>query len=322
MIEKSLFFVSILSSILGFSLPETKFDYAIYKLEQKNINSVVASEIDNYLPELVRMPEVYKNAPDAGIRANNYILADLESAKILLKKGENTRVPIASTTKIMTAIVTLENYELDDVVTISAEAAYQAGADAFLRVGEEITVYELLHCLLIKSGNDSAYALAEYLNDSDEVGINKFVDKMNEKASELNMTNTKYMDPAGLDVSGYSTAHDLFLVTREALKNNLFQNIVSLEQYVARNVDNTIFHELKNSNRLVGEYKYDGAFGVKTGYMPEAGHCLVSVASRDGHILIGVVLHTYLDTVTASADESVRLLDWGFENIDWHKKDA
>ncbi len=318
MIEKSLFLVSIISSVLGFSFAEDRFDDAVYNLEQRDDRGVVASGIDAYLPELIRTPEVKKSAPSANIRANNYLLADLESGKVMLKKGDKTEVPIASTTKIMTALVVLDEYALDEVVTVSADAAYQVGADAFLRVGEKMSVSELLHCLLIKSGNDSAYALAEHANNADDVGISKFISLMNEKAVELGMTDTKYEDPAGLDVTGYSTAYDLFTLTSEALKSKIFRKIVGTEKYVAKNTEKSIYHELKNSNRLVGEYNYIGAIGVKTGYMPEAGHCLVSAASREGNTLVGVVLHTYLDTVTASADESVRLLDWGFRNIDWH----
>jgi len=318
MIEKSLFLVSIISSIFGFSVAEERIDDAVYRLEYRGDNNVVASALDEYLPEIIKTPEININAPNANIRANNFLLADMESGKVMLKKSDKMRVPIASITKIMTALVVLDEYNLSDIVTVSADATYQIGADAFLRVGEKMSVYEMLHCLLIKSGNDSAYALAEHANEGDNSGIDRFVSLMNKKATELGMDDTKYKDPAGLDVSGYSTAYDLLVLTREALKNKTFRNIVRIKKYVAKSADSTTYHELKNSNRLIGEYNYMGAIGIKTGYMPEAGHCLVSAATREGHTLIGIVLHTYLDTVTASADESVRLLDWGFNNINWH----
>jgi D-alanyl-D-alanine carboxypeptidase (penicillin-binding protein 5/6) len=215
----------------------------------------------------------------------------------------------------MTALLVLENYKLDEIVNVSETASNQIGADVFLRTGEKITVSELLHCLLIKSGNDAAYALAEHMSNNQ--GIEQFLMAMNKKASELGMTNTFYKDPAGLDVSGYSTAKDLFTLTRIALKNDTFSKITSLSKYVAKNIDGTIYHQLDNSNRLVNEYKYIGAIGVKTGYMPEAGHCLVSAVEREGHTLIGIILSTYADTPSASADESRKLQDWGWSNIKW-----
>ncbi len=318
MIEKSLFLISVIGSFFGFNTIENKFDDAIYKTEIGNSNEVLAISIDQFLPEIIRSPEVKRNAFKANIYAKNYLLADLDSGKFFVKNDETERVPIASTTKIMTALVVLDEYKLDDVVSISSAAAYQVGADSFLRVGEELSVFELMHCLLIKSGNDAAYALAEHANTSEDIGIDRFVSMMNEKAVELGMENTTYQDPAGLDTTGFSTASDLFMLTKEAMKDKLFRKIVSTDKYVAKNIDSSIFHQLENSNRLIGEYNYPGATGVKTGYMPEAGHCLVSSASRNGHSLVGIVLYTFADTVTASADESVKLLNWGFENIDWH----
>jgi D-alanyl-D-alanine carboxypeptidase (penicillin-binding protein 5/6) len=265
----------------------------------------------------VARPTVQRNAPKPDVSAYHYILADMDSGADLASKDIYTQVPIASTTKIMTAIVVLKNYNLNDVVTVTSEAANQIGSDAHLRVGERITVLNLLYCLLIPSGNDAAYALAEHMSQ-DNSTPSDFIKKMNETAKELGMKDTDYKDPAGLDVNGYSSAYDLFLATKSALKFPEFKEIVGTQEYTATNTDKTVFHALKNSNRLVGEYQYPGAIGVKTGYVPEAGHCLVSAAKRDGHTLIGVVLHTYADTATASADESRKLLDWGFSNTKWY----
>ncbi|MFA7243718.1 MAG: D-alanyl-D-alanine carboxypeptidase family protein [Patescibacteria group bacterium] len=308
--------MSIFFNLIGFSPIVFKLDNAIYKDENGSKNTAAASMIDLSLPEVVIRPQVSKNAPNPNINANHYLLADMDSGTIFTSYDSNTRVPIASTTKIMTAIVVLENYKLDDIVTITPEAAYQIGADAYLQVGEKISVDDLLHCLLIKSGNDSAYALAQHMS-KDNSSTADFVSKMNETAARLGMKNTNYLDPAGLDVAGYSSAYDLFLATKYAMRFEKFREIVNTQEYTATNIDNSIYHELKNSNRLVGEYQYPGAIGVKTGYMPEAGHCLVSAAKRDGHTLIGIVLHTYADTAPASADESRKLLDWGFTNIKW-----
>ncbi len=318
MIEKSLFLISVIGSLFGFNAVENKFDDAIYQTQVGSYEHVVASNLERFLPDVTKTPEVRKNAPKANIYARNYLLADIDSGKVFLGKNEQEPVPIASTTKIMTALVVLENYNLDQTVSVSSTAAHQVGADAYLRVGEEMSVSELLYCLLIKSGNDAAYALATHINHGSDEGIEKFVLLMNQKAEKLGMKNTRYEDPAGLDTSGYSTAYDLLLLSREVMKNNLFKKIVSTDKYVAKNIDNSIHHQMDNSNRLVGEYNYLGANGIKTGYMPEAGHCLVSSVERDNHTLVGVVLYTTLDTATASADESRKLLDWGFANIDWY----
>lgn len=318
MIIKSLIAASIIFNFIGLSSLADKFDRAVVKDWAGGGRVVSASSIEEIaLPEIVPMPRIKTNAPKASANARHYLLADLETGKILAKNAHKDEVPIASTTKIMTATVALENYELDNVVTISEKAAYQIGADSYLRVGEQITVENLLNCLLIKSGNDAAYALAEHMNETGEFGIDKFVDKMNGKAKELGMENSEYHDPAGLDVTGHSSAYDLFLITRAALKYDKFREIIKKEHFAAHNIDSTIWHSLDQSNRLVADYHYPGAIGVKTGYMPEAGHCLVGAAIRNGHTLVSIVLSTYADTPSASADESKRLLDWGFSNIVW-----
>lgn len=338
MIVKSLIVLSIVLNFVGAHGVATKFDDAVIRDMAGSKKTVSASADNIKLPEILPRPLIKNDSPKLNINAKYYYLADEESGAMIAGSNYKVRVPIASTTKIMSAIVVLENYNLDEVVTVSTTASTQVGADAFLRPNEEITVLNLLHCMLIKSGNDSAYALAEHMNtkvNSKEIdsagvidgsdiydtntlkGVTAFVDKMNAKAKELGMVDTHYEDPAGLDVTGYSSAYDLYVATKYAMKNEVFREIVAKQSYVAKNVDNTIYHELKNSNRLVAEYQYQGALGVKTGYMPEAGHCLVGAASRNGHTFISVILNTYLDTPSASADESLKLLNWGFENVYW-----
>lgn len=316
MLSKLLLLLTISLNTIGLSSGSTKLDQSIIQKEANTENFAVAS-VDLSLPEIIEPPKVNAFAPKAIAYANNYILIDPESATVFASKGMNEKVPIASTTKIMTAVIVLENYKLDDIVTISNEAAYQVGADAHFRVGEKITVLSLLKALLIKSANGAAYAIAEYMNTDTEKGITKFVDAMNAKASELGMANTRFKDPAGLDVIGYSSAYDLAIVTKFALKNEIFAEIVKTKESTVTDVTGTIWHQLENSNRLVGEWEYPGAIGVKTGYMPEAGHCLVGAATRNGHTLYAIVLKTNADTATASAEESRRLLDWGWQYIDW-----
>ncbi len=317
MIEKSLIILSLLFSTLGVQGYVDKYDQAIAKIETGNTSKVIASTSIEQIgfPELLPVPHVAPFSIHPEILSKHYYLADLDSGNVILRSNDKDRVPIASTTKIMTAALALDTYKLDDVVTVSSVASNQIGADTFLRPNEKITVGELLYCLLIKSGNDAAYALAEHMSGGN--GIDKFVEAMNKKAKELGMDNTNYKDPAGLDVSGYSSAEDLFIITKYAMRHELFTQITSTVKYVATNIDQNIYHQLDNSNRLVADYQYQGAIGIKTGYMPEAGHCLVSAVKRDGHTLIGVVLSTFADTPSASADESKKLQDWGWSNITW-----
>lgn len=317
MITKSILILSIITNIIGINILSDRFDDALYKIEGGNYSNVIASSQNLPLPYISKKPTIEKMSERPDIKANAYLLADMDSGTVLLRSNIKDKVPIASTTKIMTAVIALEYYKLDDLVTVSGAATSQAGADVFLRTGEKITVRELLYCLLIKSGNDSAYALAEHYNTDLDMGIDKFVNLMNQKSKELGMKSTNYLDPAGLDVAGYSTAYDLFLLTKYAMKNQVFRQIVATKEYTAKSSDGEIRHQLVNSNRLVNEYNYSGAIGVKTGYIPEAGHCLVSAVRQNGYILIGVVLKTYLDTATASADESKKLFDWSESNIKW-----
>lgn len=312
MIHSILIIASILFSTLGLQGVASNIDKNL--ISDKSANAVASPESYLALPQIKPRPKISPLVKNPNIYAESYILVDEESGVTLASKDEQERIPIASTTKVMTATIVLENYDLDDIVTISSDAANQVGADAYLRTGEEITVLNLLKCMLIKSANGAAYALAEHMNGASEEGTAKFVKKMNDKAKTLGMLNTEYHDPAGLDVTGWSSAEDLSIITKYAMKKDLFAEIVKTEKTTVKDVSGQIYHLLENSNRLVGEWKYSGALGVKTGYMPEAGHCLVGAAKRDGHTLISVVLHTNADTATASAEESKKLLDWGFEN--------
>lgn len=307
---KILIIASLLTNLFGLNISS--------QLVNNRISSVIKADAfekkpiySSGLPKISLLPEKINEKATALIYAKNYVLIEEESNEILLAKNENINVPIASTTKIATAVVILENYNLDQVIEISAKAALQIGSDTGLIQGEKISVRNLLYCLLIKSGNDAAYALAENYSG----GFDQFIEKMNQKASDLKMENTLYLDPAGLNPEGYSTAYDLSIITRYALQNKLFAEIVATPEITVDNFGGTRHHDLKNSNRLVNDYNYEGAIGVKTGYLPEAGHCLVGAAERHGHRLIAVILNTNADTVTASALEAQKLLDFGFNSF-------
>lgn len=315
---KPLIALSVIFNLIGFSLSSTKTDQKLADFySNENSSKVMAS--DQLIPiSILPLASVRSGSPKVNILAKDFVLMDGDSGVTLNSKNPDTRVPIASTTKIMSAVVAISNYQMDDVVTVPLKATQQTPTLVNLRSGEKITVSELLHCLLIKSGNDSAYALGSFMDSTGGDNTAHFVDKMNEKAKELGMYDTHYLDPAGLSDDGYSTAHDLGIITRYALMNPLFREIVTTQNYVATNTTKTIFHQLENSNRLVTTYQYPGAIGVKTGFTDAASHCLVAAATRDNHTLIAVVLGTYANTANASADEARKLLDWGFANVVWN----
>lgn len=318
MIAKFLLVLSIFFNTFGMSAKSLDLDRQILSSRSGN-ESVAAASFNSAisLPDIKVPPRVSMNAADPNIYARNYLLLDSESNTYLSKQKENDKVPIASTTKIMTAVIVLENYKLDDIVTISSTAARQVGLDYTTTTNEQLTVGNLLKVLLIISSNRAAYALAEHINVGEETGVNKFVGLMNAKALTLGMNSTEYHDPAGLDTTGWSTASDLAIITKYALRDPVFAEIVRTAQTTVSSVSGRISHDLKNSNRLVSEWNYSGILGVKTGYMPEASHCLVAAAERDGHTLIAIIIYTFNDTPTASAEEARKLLDWGWRNVRW-----
>jgi len=277
--------------------------------------------IDLVLPEIksiqtVGIPTRKKDSENIKINAKNYILIHEESNYPLVEKDSHVRVPIASTTKIMTAIVALENYKLDDAVNVSQNAALQIGSDAYLKSNEKLTVKSLLYALLINSGNDAAMALAEHMSG----GKDEFVKKMNDKVKYLSLNDTEFKDPAGLDDSAYSSAFDLAIITLYALRNPDFKEIIKTQEYTIVSLDGKLAHSLKTSNRLIkpdSPLYMQSAIGVKTGFTPDAGHCLVSAANKNGESLVGVVLNTLESTNDASAKESNKLLNWGYKSFEF-----
>lgn len=289
-----------------------------FKLDNsKKVSGAKSDEIlsPTILPAIV--PTKKTNISDPNIAAKAVYLIDTASFYPMYAKEEDQKVPIASTTKMATALVVLENHKdkLQDIVTINTKMISVEGSDIQLLPGEKITVENLLNGLLIMSGNDTAYALADYFR-----GRDAFVKEMNSKVREIGATNTEYQDPAGLDDKGYSTAKDLALIGSYALRNKQFSEIVKTPEKTINSVDGRITHELKNSNRMLRQeeaYFYPYTIGIKTGFTNEAGHVLVSCAEKDGHKILAVVLNTNENTLTASAEESKKLLEWGFNNFTW-----
>jgi D-alanyl-D-alanine carboxypeptidase (penicillin-binding protein 5/6) len=237
------------------------------------------------------------------------VLGDLDTGRILWGTQAKERRPIASITKIMTALIVIQRTDPSDVVTVSPDAAAPARSagvsELGLVPGERISIQDLLYALLLQSANDAAVALAEHVAGS----VEAFVDDMNAEARRLHLADTRFASPNGLDDAGYSSARDLALLTRAAFESSLFASIVR-----------TKFHRIPSpsgrprmiQNRNVLLWLYPGALGVKTGFTTPAGFCVVAAATRDGLRLVAVVLGEPGEPFSDAA----AVLDYGFTSFE------
>ncbi len=243
----------------------------------------------------------YKPKPIPFLKDKNYLpqlsaqgayISTLDSFTPVFEKNSNQKFLPASTTKIITALTAIDYFKDDDI--LETKRSLDDGQVMGLVVGEKMTFENMLYGLLVYSGNDVAYTIA----DNYSQGFDKFVEKMNEKAKKLNMQNTHFKNPAGLDsFDQYSSPYDLALASRELLKNKLLSKIVSTKSITVSDVDFKYFHYLTNVNKLLGEIP--GLGGLKTGYTEEAGENLISFYKKNNHDFIIVVLKSedrFLDT--------------------------
>jgi D-alanyl-D-alanine carboxypeptidase (penicillin-binding protein 5/6) len=239
-------------------------------------------------------------------------LADLDSGQILVGNDVDAPRPIASVTKIMTALIVLARTKPDDAVVVSPDAAfhphdYGASSTIGLEAGERLTVSELLRGMLLGSANDAAVALAIHVSGSSAT----FVDLMNRRAQEMGLRHTVFYSSNGLDDRGHSTARDLVALTRVAMRTPGFAGVARMKTTTLPAPDGDTRH-IQNRNALL--WLYHGATGVKTGYTAAAGYCLVASAERDGRRLLAVVLGAPNDAFSDAAS----LLDYGFAAFEPH----
>ena len=215
--------------------------------------------------------------------ASSYILMDGVTGRVLLSKDMNSKRLIASITKIMTSIIAIESGKVEDTVTIDDSILKAYGSGIYIEVGEEIKLKDLLYGLMLRSGNDAALAIANYIAGSEE----NFVNLMNAKAKELGMKNTLFYNASGLPTphGNYSSCYDMALLTRYVMKNKLYREIVSTKEYKA--ATNYKTYVWNNKNKLL---RYNYITGGKTGYTEESGRTLVSSATIDGMNLIAVTI--------------------------------
>ncbi len=241
------------------------------------------------------------------INSRYAVVIDKNNKTVIYGKNENTKTKMASTTKIMTCLVVLENANLRDVVETSAKAAGTGGSKLKFKKGDKISVNDLLYGLMLRSGNDAAVALAEHVGGS----IEDFATLMNKKAVELGLKNTHFETPHGLDSDNhYTTPYELALLTTYALENNIFKTIVGTKSCSINinGIPRTIF----NTNELLGNL--NGVYGVKTGFTNGAGRCLVTAIKRENLDAICVVLGA--DTKKDRTADSVKLIEYTFKNYE------
>ncbi len=245
---------------------------------------------------------------ELNLNARSCVVLDRNSKKIIFGKNEYNKVKMASTTKIMTATIIIENCDLNKTITISKKAASTGGSRVGLKSGDKITIRDLLYGLLLCSGNDAAIALAETAAGN----VQEFSNMMNNKAKELGLNNSHFESPHGLDSDNhYTTAYELALLADYALQNSTFRNIVGTKNYTI--TINGYPKNITNTNELLGIL--NGVYGVKTGFTNGANRCLVTACKRNNMDIICVVLGC--DTKNFRTQDSIKLIDYTFDNFEY-----
>ncbi len=238
------------------------------------------------------------------VSAHSAIVMEASTGDVVFEKDADTRRPMASTTKIMTALVAIESGELSREITVSKEAEGVEGSSIYLKSGDKITLESLVWALMLESANDAAAAIAIGVAGS----VEAFADMMNQKAAELGLTDTHFTNPHGLsDDAHYTTARELGKLTAAALENDTFRKIVSTDSHIIEYGESV--RNLHNHNKMLR--MYDGTIGVKTGFTKASGRCLVSAAERGGMTLIAVTLNAPDDWTDHAA-----MLDLGFSKLE------
>ncbi|WP_408006578.1 D-alanyl-D-alanine carboxypeptidase family protein [Pseudalkalibacillus sp. A8] len=251
--------------------------------------------------------QLIAHAEGPGVYAQGAILMEQESGRVLYGKNEHQKMRIASITKIMTAILAIESGKMEETVTVSERPLQAEGSSIYLKKGEKIVLEDLVYGLMLRSGNDSAVAIAEHVGGS----LEGFVYMMNEKATEIGMRNTYFSNPHGLDdhENHYSTAYDMALLTRYAMENEQYRKISGTKTHRAPQDGEKWDRIFKNKNKLLRMYEY--STGGKTGYTSRAKRTLVSTAQKEDLELIAVTLNDGNDW-----NDHMNLFNWAFDTYD------
>ncbi len=287
------------------------------KLEDKVINSRIGEELNIEAgqkktgeiegEEFILAPLPYKKSVYADFTSWSKATktVDLSTNETLYEKNTDEKLGIASLTKLMTAIIVYENSKLDDVVTIPPLDIQPGESRMWLTTGDKVKISELLHGLLINSAGDASQSLAIHISGSEE----KFVELMNKRAKEMNLKSTHFSNASGIvDTDNYSSANDMINLTRLFIGNEYLKSIVSRQSYQAKSETGKMYN-LQSTNKLLDNNR---VFGVKTGYTPEAGECLITLSEQEGHEILTIVLGS-----TARFPETDRLINWAYQNFGW-----
>lgn len=243
-------------------------------------------------------------AEELTISAKSAVLIEAATGRVLYQQNAYEKMPMASTTKIMTALVAIENGNLNDTVVVGENASGVEGSSIWLSVGEKMSLSNMLFGLMLASGNDAAVAIAEHIGGT----VGGFVDMMNRKAQEIGAYNTHFANPNGLPADDhYTTAYDLALISAYAMQNETFCQIVKTQYKTLPWEGHEWNRVVKNKNKIL--WNYEGGNGIKTGFTEDAGRCLAAAAQRDGMQLVSVVL-----SAPDMFDDCMALMDYGFEN--------
>lgn len=272
-------------------------------------NDIIDTDSDIYIPQLTAASE----GNIVSVSAHSAIAIQAQTGEVYFEKNSHEKLPMASTTKIMTALVALENCDINKEISVSKDAVGVEGSSVYLYENERLTLENLLYALLLESANDAAAAIAIEIGGS----VEGFAAMMNDKARELGLENTSFENPHGLDSENhYTTAYDLAKITMAAMQNPIFEKIVSTYKRVIPLNGNEGARVLINHNKLLKNY--DGTIGVKTGFTKKSGRCLVSAAEHDGVRLICVTINAPNDW-----QDHENMLDLGFslyENKTFYEK--
>lgn len=265
-------------------------------------------------PRLPASPAVQVTGIPSGVKARGAVLVDASTGQVLWSKQANTQRPMASVTKVMTALLVLTSGNLNQPIQVPKAAfdyAWKYGAEtAGLHPGDVLTAGQLLEALLLSSGADAAYTLANYYGP----GLTAFISDMNAAAARLGMTHTHFTSPDGLpyptETSTYSTPSDLVTLGLAAMRYPALRSIVDQRFYQLKKGPGHHEYWWDNTDALIGSYQ--GALGIKDGYTDDAGHCLLFEAERNGRTLIGVALGSPPTGTAAGAQDAEKMLNWGF----------
>lgn len=270
-----------------------------------NIHQVYSISNVSNIENSIEVTKQVSNEPNLSARIA--VAYDRKSGRVIYGKNENKKTAMASTTKIMTAIILIEKSNLNKQVTVSAKAGGTGGSRLGLKKDDKIQMIDLLYGLMLKSGNDAAVAIAEAVGGS----IDGFANLMNSKAKELGLENTHFVTPHGLDdPEHYTTAYELAKLADYALKNKTFAKVVNTQNYTVS--INGRPQTISNTNELLGYL--DGVNGVKTGFTNNAGRCLVTSVKRNGFEIITVVLQA--DTKKIRTSDSIKLIEYVYSNFE------